>query len=1039
MLRKVGVKGEGPNQARVNEIEKQLLAILQGYIDKYRDIITDTLTLKSDAKYGKTSQPKGSTYSKIVRKVSESDDMEELSALADEIINIMKNQNNKNNNNSTQQIQALNELNARINEVQKDLATQTRLALMDTGMQRAEDTTQIKERSKTNELIENIENKLSDNKESPTNKNMDSIRQSVQTSNSIADRSQQVLTSMAKALGAEDVEMDPASTFAEMLPKSNLTEEQKRSQESRQITSTPLLGILQNINKNVAAILINVFKMAGGKDEGMAGVPALIRGWVGEAWGAIDTTRSYDIEDNRPVARRDITNWPKLYAERQSQEVEDEIAKAIEKNVEKRIASSTRGSTMVPTTPVYSSQKGFFGQLRKLFKDIMPMSEADRIMSATREEQELMRAERIERFGLNNGRQMTDTGDIASVRRTKELFGWIYSSDKDNQELFQDIRLTPGYSRKGIDTTKILRSLNDVLSGPEMFKAQTGGTLRNIIGSMTGYIGMPSLEKSRAQAEGLNQVMANVREEVLGLIQAINTEEATLRGMEKRGTVEFNEEGQMIKGTSSARKVFADMEEQKGVLKSALAEVKMIDQVVESTGGRISAIVRNLGFVMPELMQNNTILQNINAGLDKNGKAFKFQTRLAEILNYSFQLMSRYIGQIIKDWMWMINPLNQIKQRFDDFASYDSKWQRTMNVIKYNLRDIIRPFMEWIAQLLVNIIGFIDIISMKIQEAFGHTPISLFDQKNADEFKKTYEEITSISAGFDELHDVGTSSVENDPNDLLGEIYKPELSQDWIDLANNIGDAMTKILKNAWDGLNKFFGNIGEAISGIIKAISDWNFWDWLILAGAALAGFLVLKWLINLFSNKNPLQTVAKGFSFLEKAVGWTLLIWAFTAFTKVLIEFVECMKTANWEDIVKSLLMLGGAFATLVLAAGGLMYIGTALDIALPSLLGLSSLVGAFAVLIYVLKDFIETIKECTPEQLLTALGALAAGLGIIGLAVMGLLTALSAIISTGVGALAIVALAAVLAVVALIIEAMADYIRALGEARRRYKTYL
>lgn len=886
MLRKVGVKGEGPNQARVNEIEKQLLAILQGYIDKYRDIITDTLTLKSDAKYGKTSQPKGSTYDKIVRKISESDDMKKLSDLANEIINIMKNQNNKANNNSSQQTQALNELNARINEVQKDLTTQTRLALMDTGMQRAEDTTQIKERSKTNELIENIENKLSDNKESPTNKNMDSIRQSVQTSNSIADRSQQVLTSMAKALGAEDVEMDPASTFAEMLPKSNLTEEQKRSQESRQITSTPLLGILQNINKNVAAILINVFKMAGGKDEGVAGVPALIRGWVGEAWGVIDTTKSYDIEDNRPVARRDITNWPKLYAERQSQEVEDEIAKAIEKNVEKRIASGTRGSTMVPTTPVYSSQKGFFGQLRKLFKDIMPMSEADRIMSATREEQELMRAERIERFGLNNGRQMTDTGDIASVRRTKELFGWIYSSDKDNQELFQDVRLTPGYSRKGIDTTKILRSLNDVLSGPEMFKAQTGGTLRNIIGSMTAYIGMPSLEKSRAQAEGLNQVMADVRGEVLGLIQAINTGEATLRGMEKRGTVEFNEEGQMIKGTSSARKVFADMEEQKGLLKSALAEVKMIDQVVESTGGRISAIVKNLGFVMPELMQNNTILQNINAGLDKNGKAFKFQTRLAEILNYSFQLMSRYIGQIIKDWIWMINPLNLIKQRFDDFASYDSKWQRTMNVIKYNLRDIIRPFMEWIAQSLVNIIGFIDIISMKIQKAFGYTPISLFDQENADEFKKTYEEITSVSAGFDELHDIGTSSVENDPNNLLGEIYKPELSQDWIDLANEIGDlfagvitgdlgfgdAVKKILEIAWKGITTLWDEIiYPFVKGTLWPFIQNNWLDilkWILIAFLAWKGLNVLGDLFwNAIFGKFTLSSIKNLFT---KVGGW-------------------------------------------------------------------------------------------------------------------------------------------------------------------------
>ena len=167
--------------------------------------------------------------------------------------------------------------------------------------------------------------------------------------------------------------------------------------------------------------------------------------------------------------------------------------------------------------------------------------------------------------------------------------------------------------------------------------------------------------------------------------------------------------------------------------------------------------------------------------------------------------------------------------------------------------------------------------------------------------------------------------------------------------------------------------------------------------------------------------------------------MIWAFTEFTKVLIEFVECMKTADWEDIVKSLLMLAGAFAALVFAVGGLMYIGTALNIALPSLLGLSLLVGVFAVLIYVLKDFIETIKECTSEQLLTALGSLAIGLAVVGLAVLALLIALSAIIATGVGAIAIVALAAVLAVVALIIEAMADYIRALGEARSRYKTYL
>lgn len=473
------------------------------------------------------------------------------------------------------------------------------------------------------------------------------------------------------------------------------------------------------------------------------------------------------------------------------------------------------------TSDIFTTQKGIFGQLRKTLKDILPKTEVDRIMSANAEEQARMRAERIETYGLNRGRDLTDTGDIADVKRTKSLFGWIYKNDEKNKQLFQDVQLTPGFTGdKAIDTTSIMKALNRVLSGPEMFKAQTGGTLRNIIGSMTGYIGMDSIEKSRAQAEGLNQVMANVRNEVLQLIQDIQAKEATLIGMQERGTARFDKEGRITEDSSlAAKNTFTKLEEQKGVLKAALAEVGMIDQVVTKTGGKVSKIIKNLGFVMPELMKNNTIIQNINAGLDKNGKALKFQTRLAEILNYSFQLMSRHIGQILKNWLWMINPLNLIKKTFDDFASYDPKWQRTMNVIKNNFREIILPFMQKIAQTLVNIIGFLDIISMKIQAAFGYTPISLFDQENANDFKKTYEEIQNITAGFDELHDIGSSGGENDPDNLLGEIYKPQLSQGWIDLANEIGDlfaglitgdlgfgdVMKKILEIAWDGIQQIW------------------------------------------------------------------------------------------------------------------------------------------------------------------------------------------------------------------------------------------
>ena len=501
--------------------------------------------------------------------------------------------------------------------------------------------------------------------------------------------------------------------------------------------------------------------------------------------------------------------------------------KRLENSIEEERAQIEKGEhpsqqrQFIEPSQVTASQKGLIGALEKVFKKYRPQTEVDRIMSANAQEQARMRAERIETYGLNRGRNLTDTGDIADVKRTKSLFGWIYKNDEKNKQLFQDIKLTPGFTGKeSIDTTEIMGALNKVLSGPEMFKAQTGGTLRNIIGSMTGYIGMDSLEKSRAQAEGLNQVMANVRNEVLGLIQDVQAKEATLMGMQEKGTARFDKEGRITEDSSlAAKNTFTKLEEQKQVLKAALAEVAMIDQVVDKTGGKVSKIIKELGFVMPELMQNNTIIQNINAGLDKNGKALKFQTRLAETLNYTFQLMSRHIGQMIKNWMMQLNPLTQIKKLFQDFASYDPKWQRTMNVIKNNFREIILPFMQKIAQTLVNIIGFLDIISMKIQAAFGYTPISLFDQENANEFKKTYEEIQNVTASFDELHDISSSTGENDPNNLLGEIYKPQLSQGWIDLANEIGDlfagiitgdlgfgdVMKKILEIAWDGIKQIW------------------------------------------------------------------------------------------------------------------------------------------------------------------------------------------------------------------------------------------
>jgi len=457
------------------------------------------------------------------------------------------------------------------------------------------------------------------------------------------------------------------------------------------------------------------------------------------------------------------------------------------------------------------------------------------VMNAAAEDQDKMAAERIVQYGMNNGRNPNDTGDIAGMRRILQLYRTNKASIEQNPELRQKIKLTGG---RDVDTTAITKAFNKVLSGKQMRNAQMGGSpLRQVAGAFTGFIGMPSLEKSRAQADGLNQILGNINNALNSVLANIQMKETELTGLEKEGKAKFNADGTLTEDSSSAAfKTLADLEEEKLVLDTIKADLLTNDEIIARTGGKFSKLVRQLSFTSPVLRDNNSILRNINAGLDKNGKALRFQTRMAEILNYTFQLIGRSIGQWFKKILSMLNPLNMIKNTFktitgwiksafQDFGSYDTKWQRTMNVIKINFQRAIKPAMEWIAQKLVNIIGFFNIISMKVQEAFGQVPVDLFDQAgaNAEKMRRELEKAANVTAGFDELHDIGSDN--SGENDLLGDIYKPQLSQDWIDLANQIGDTFAHLIKGDMgfgDVCKEILRLLGELLGKIAKVIWDW-------------------------------------------------------------------------------------------------------------------------------------------------------------------------------------------------------------------------
>lgn len=503
------------------------------------------------------------------------------------------------------------------------------------------------------------------------------------------------------------------------------------------------------------------------------------------------------------------------------------------------------------------------------------------VMNAAAEDQDKMAAERIVQYGMNNGRNPNDTGDIAGMRRILQLYRTNKASIEQNPELRQKIKLTGG---RDVDTTAITKALNKVLSGKQMRNAQMGGSpLRQIAGAFTGFIGMPSIEKSRAQADGLNQILGNINNALNSVLANIQMKETELAGLEKEGKARFKADGTLTEDSSSAAfKTLADLEEEKLVLDTIKADLLANDEIIARTGGKFSKLVRQLSFTSPVLRDNNSILRNINAGLDKSGKALKFQTRMAEILSYTFQLIGRSIGQWFKRIISMLNPLNiikntfktitgWIKSAFQDFGSYDTKWQRTMNVIKINFQRAIKPAMEWIAQKLVNIIGFFNIISMKVQEAFGQVPVDLFDQAgaNAEKMRRELEKAANVTAGFDELHDIGSDN--SGENDLLGDIYKPQLSQEWVDKANEIGDLLAGLIKGEktiGEVLGRIFEMVLELLGKIAKAI-----WDW--FKKTALGKWLIDNW-------KKILATILAAF------LAWKLLKIAGPTLLKALFSWI-------------------------------------------------------------------------------------------------------------------------------------------------------
>ena len=785
---------------------------------------------------------------------------------------------------------------------------------------------------------------------------------------------------------------------------------------SYQSILTQITQSLNNIDVNVGNILQSIVRESGYIPTNL---PAIVEGegvksydepFVDKTKTEILNRKQQALESRLQLERFDAERAAVLEQKKEEERLRQQNKEALKKKIE-QIRSGEIPSAVDTSTINTDTIPSIFDKIKKVLNISSPKdeTEVDKVMSMNERQQALLLAKRRKIFGFaDTTRDATNIGDVTRISRAGQI--WRRNKpEKSDTNPFRNLKITEGIN---VDYDAINRAMQTAIERNQ-FSAQTGGGFfKQLWGSMTMYAGQESIEKSRAKADALNTVMAMMKDSIQDLVNQIKIEEQALKGMEDSGDAIFNDKGVLMDESSNEAFITAaKMEELKMGLQGVLAEATMADDIATSVNYNVDEILKRLGFAAPELQKCNKLIKNINIGLDKNGKAYKFQTRTQEILNYSYQLMGRHIGQIFKNWMMMLNPINAVKKAFGDFASYDTKWQRTMNVIKYNIRRIIMPAMQWIAQQIVNIIGLANALIKGIGSAFGQN-WDLFD-KSAASAEKTREEMeaaANVSAGFDELHDIG-SDGGSVAEDLSGDIYTPQ-----------------------WTNLNEVIEGVGEKIGNVFKTIQglteNWDFWDWLILAGAALAGYKVLKWLIDIFSGKkNPLQTVANGFSFLEKSVGWAILIASFTEFTKALTEFVDCVSNTEWDDIKNAMLLLAEAFillTTAMILISKFVTFGGWTQIA-----GIAIIAGVFDLIVLSLIPFINALKEVTSEQLLSGLALLAGTLATVGVVVGVLAAVFTAIATTGVGLAALGILAGILAVVALVILAMAEFVKALKDA--------
>lgn len=326
-------------------------------------------------------------------------------------------------------------------------------------------------------------------------------------------------------------------------------------------------------------------------------------------------------------------------------------------------------------------------------------------------------------------------------------------------------------------------------------------------------------------------------------------------------------------------------------------------------------------------------------------------------------ILSRMQGKVMQRMMsqvaYWINPLNVFMRSWSKWLDQNQEVKNTFEVISYNLVRVVAPLMEAVANSMLKVAQYANIFT---KTWFN---VDLFDRtkKDADEAKK---KIHSVTASFDELHDISKDTNEN-KNTLadLGTLppINESLKKSLADFANNnkwLGNALTWAMEHPIEtaalalGAKLVAGLVGKGVGKLVgKGISKLfggSAVETAASAGGTAAGSI---W--------------ATGFGTAVKVVGGAALTVAGVALTgKASYELTKFWHTSTTGQ--KVLTGVGAAAGVAAAGLGGYILAGTLAGSAAGPIGAAIGAVGATLVGLTVsavtARDGIMSVKDATEQ---------------------------------------------------------------------------